>query len=83
MNKVINAIALPNGQLKVVLQDGRSGEFDVKPYMKSDFFAQLSDESYFQKVGLFFSGVGWPDGQDIGPDTVAAQLKETTILTNE
>jgi hypothetical protein len=75
MNKIVKAIPLPGGYLQVELHDGRCGEFDVKPYMESDFFAHLKDETYFRKVGLFFSGVGWPDGQDLGPDTVAANLQ--------
>lgn len=76
MNKIIKAVPLPGGNLQVVMQDGRFGEFDVKPFMNSDFFAALKDEKYFQQVRLFFSGVGWPDGQDLGPDTVAAGLKK-------
>ena len=75
MNKVIKVSALPDGLLSVTLQDGRCGEFDVKPYMQSDFFGALKNDSYFKQVGLFFSGVGWPDGQDLGPDTIAAQLR--------
>ncbi|MHB1620739.1 MAG: DUF2442 domain-containing protein [Sulfuricella sp.] len=75
MNKIVKAIPLPDGHLQVVMQDGRCGEFDVKPFMASDFFAALKDENYFQKVHLFFAGVGWPEGQDLGPDTVAAGLK--------
>ena len=75
MNKVVKAAALPGGRLQVVLQDGRCGEFDVTPYMNSGFFTQLKDEAYFAKVGLFFAGVGWPDGQDLGPDTIAANLQ--------
>lgn len=75
MNKIVKAVPLPGGYLQVELHDGRCGEFDVNPYMESDFFAQLKDETYFRKVGLFFAGVGWPDGQDLGPDTVAANLR--------
>ena len=74
MNKVIKVDPLPGGYLQVELQDGRCGEFDVNPYMTSDFFLPLKNEAYFQKVGLFFAGIGWPDGQDLGPDTVAAHL---------
>lgn len=75
MNKIIKAVPLPDGFLQVEMQDGRSGKFDVKPFMNSDFFSSLKNESYFQKVCLFFSGVGWPDGQDLGPDTIVAGLK--------
>ena len=39
MNKVVKAFPLPDGFLQVEMQDGRCGEFDVKPYMNSDFFA--------------------------------------------
>ena len=42
--------------------------------MKSDFFSGLMNEAYFNKVRLVFKGIGWPDGQDLGPDTIAAQL---------
>ena len=82
MNKVVKAIALPGGFLQVVLEDGRRGEFDVKPYMISDFFAQLKNEDYFKKVGLFFAGVGWPEGQDLSPDTIAANLQVKQDLVN-
>lgn len=82
MNKIVKAVPLPGGYLQVELQDGRSGEFDVNPYMESDFFAQLKDENYFRKVGLFFAGVGWPGGQDLGPDTVAANLRVNKPLSH-
>ena len=79
MDKIVKVLPLLNGVLQVEFKDGRCGEFDVKPFMKSAFFSALSGESYFQKVALFFSGVGWPDGQDLGPDTVAAGLKVTEL----
>ena len=82
MNKVIKVDPLPGGCLQVELQDGRSGEFDVNPYMTSDFFSLLKNEAYFQKVGLFFNGIGWPDGQDLGPDTVAAHLRVSQSLVH-
>lgn len=75
MNKIVKAVPLPGGNLQIELQDGRCGEFDVNPYMNSEFFSPLKNETYFQKVCLFFSGVGWPDGQDLGPDTIVAGLK--------
>ena len=74
MNKIVNAVPLPDCCLQIELQDGRCGVFDVKPFMKSEYFAQLENKDYFQKVSLFFSGIGWPEGQDLGPDTVAANL---------
>ncbi|MBK8892433.1 MAG: DUF2442 domain-containing protein [Dechloromonas sp.] len=74
MDKIVSVSAIADGCLKVTFSDGRTGEFDVKPFMRSEFFAALRDQEYFAQVGLFFSGVGWPGGQDLGPDTISAQL---------
>ena len=73
---------MPHGHLRIELQDGSSGEFDVNPYMTSEFFLELKDNAYFQKVGLFFAGVGWPNGQDLGPDTLAASLKRSQTVAH-
>jgi hypothetical protein len=75
MNKVANVYSLPHGHLYIELSDGRCGEFDMTPYMESTFFSALKNDDYFKQVRIFFQGVGWPDGQDIGPDTIAAELK--------
>jgi len=58
-NKIVTAAALPDGFLQVEFSDGRFEEFDVKPYMTSDFFVALRNQDYFKQLGLFFSGVGW------------------------
>lgn len=76
MNKVMSVKPLPGGRVVVELADGHRGEFDVKPYMNSIFFRALRDEKYFNQVHLVFKGIGWPDGQDFGPDTIVAQLVE-------
>ena len=75
MNKIIQAIPLPGGYLLVELADGRRGKFDVNPFMTSAFFSTLKQDNYFRQVRPFFAGVGWPDGQDLGPDTIAAGLQ--------
>ena len=81
MNKVITVQSLSNGKLYIEMDNGLRGEFNMTPYMESDFFSALKNEAYFKRVGIFFHGVGWPDGQDIGPDTIIAGLNvfsETT-----
>lgn len=75
MNKIIQVIPLPGGYLLVEMADGRRGKFDVNPFMTSVFFSTLKQEDYFSQVRPFFAGVGWPDGQDLGPDTIAAGLQ--------
>ena len=75
MNKVIKVVPLDSKMVSVVFSDGKSGVFDVTPYIRSSFFNQLLDDNYFRQVHLFFTGIGWPDGQDIGPDTIEAELR--------
>lgn len=74
MNQVISVSPLADGKVFLELNDGRSGEFDVRPFMTSDFFLELADPTYFQQVRIVFKGIGWPNGQDLGPDTLAAEL---------
>ena len=76
MNKVIGVRVKTMGVVLVEMADGRRGEFDVRPYMVSDFFRELENEAYFGRVRVFFHGIAWPNGQDLGPDTVAAELRE-------
>jgi hypothetical protein len=71
---VIAVEPLPDRKLSVTFDDGTRGVFDVTPYLRSEFFRQLADDSYFARVQVFFGGVGWPGGQDLGPDTLAADL---------
>lgn len=75
MKKVISVKPLEGKKINVIFSDGMSGIFDVAPYMKSDFFKRLEDEAYFKQVRLFFTGIGWPEGQDLGPDTIATELQ--------
>jgi len=80
MNKVTHVRPELLGQVFVKMSDGRSGMFDIRPYMvQSDFFRELEHESYFRQVRIFFRGIGWPNGQDIGPDTIASELIETEV----
>lgn len=82
MNKVTHVRPVAFGQVFVRLAGGRCGTFDVRPYLKrSDFFRELEHEGHFRQVRRFFRGIGWPNGQDIGPDTIAAELVETKAET--
>jgi hypothetical protein len=79
MNKVIAVrpyLEASPTSLWIEMADGREGSFDVAPYLRSDFFKELTRPNYFAQVRIFFSGIGWPDGQDLGPDTISADLKE-------
>jgi hypothetical protein len=77
MIAVTQVTPLENGLLHISLSDGRTGIFDIKPYCTSDYFKELLYDDYFRQVRIFFRGVGWPHGQDIGPDTLAEELVST------
>ena len=75
MLKVDKVKAKSDYTLDVVLSDGRSGTFDVKPYLEKGVFKQLKDISYFKQVKPLFCGIVWPNEQDLSADTIEAQWK--------
>jgi hypothetical protein len=66
---------LDNYEIYVELADGRTGVFDLKPYLNHGVFRELQDKSYFRQVDVVFGAVTWPHQQDIAPETLVAQLK--------
>ena len=65
---------LPDFRLYVETADGRKGIFDMTPYLGRGVFRQLQDRAYFDRVGIVLGAVTWPDGQDIAPDTLLAEM---------
>lgn len=66
---------LPNFMLGIVFCDGRSGVFDMKPYLDFGAFRQLREPGYFAQVSVQWDAVAWPQGQDIAPDTLVAKIR--------
>lgn len=62
-----------NWILSVVAEDGRIGNFDVRPYLKYEAFEDLQDYGEFLKVvnGGYF--VEWDCGADLSADTIEAK----------
>lgn len=71
---VKNVTPLPNYQIRVEIEDGREGIFDVTPYLDHGVFSELRDVSYFNQVGIRFGAVTWPNEQDIAPETLIAEM---------
>lgn len=71
---VVSVKPLPDYRLRVVLSDGRKGIFDVSPYLDKGVFRQLRDPAYFVRVKQVFTGVGWPNEQDISPFRIADEM---------
>ena len=70
--------AKENYILHLEFDNGETKAFDVKPYIKGEWYGKLHDICYFQSVSTDDYTVIWPEGQDICPD----ELYElgTTIL---
>lgn len=68
----------PDYQLMLIFSDGSKRKLDGhKLFGLSDYFDELKDQKYFNKVKiapLFHDTIEWPDGQDMSPEWL---LKET------
>lgn len=65
----------PNWVLSVVSDDGRIGEFDVRPYLGLEAFERLRDISEFQKVANGGYFVEWDCGADLSADTIESRWR--------
>jgi len=67
--RIVNLETLPNYLLKLTYETGEIKEFDVKPYIKGDYYGELADDHYFKRVKVIRDGRGieWPNGQDMAP----------------
>jgi hypothetical protein len=80
--KIIELHPQPNWILSVVADDGRTGQFDVSPYLKFEAFEDLRDPSEFMKVtnGGYF--VEWDCGADLSADTIEAHWRMEQSATS-
>jgi len=75
--RIVQVRPQPNWILSVVAEDGRVGEFDVRPYLSYEAFEDLRRPSEFMKVfnGGYF--VEWACGADLSADTIEARWQVT------
>lgn len=66
--KAIDVKPLDDYRLQVGFDNGEQRIFDVKPYIKGEWFPELLDLDTFNAVRIEGLSVAWPDGQDIAPD---------------
>lgn len=61
--------------LYIKAEDGKSGFFDMKPYLGSEAFAPLIEKSEFERIynGKYF--IEWDCGADLSVDTIQARWK--------
>lgn len=66
-------IAKDNYTLYIKAEDGKTGLFDVKPYLESEAFAPLKDKAEFERIrnGKYF--IEWDCGADLSADTIQSR----------
>ncbi|VFM99815.1 MAG: Protein of unknown function (DUF2442) [Candidatus Kentron sp. G] len=68
--RIVQVTPQEGGFLHIVAEDGRSGIFDVRPYLESPAFRPLEDWEAFSRIhnGGYF--VEWQCGADLSADTM-------------
>jgi len=61
--------------LHIVAENGKSGEFDVTPYLEAEAFEILKNPEEFRKIynGKYY--IEWACGADLSADTIEAHLR--------
>jgi hypothetical protein len=75
MVKVSEALPGKDYKLSVKLDNGRSGTFDVLPFLDKGIFTELRDKTYFAQVKVHGRSISWPHKQDFCADTIEALMK--------
>jgi len=62
--------------LRLTFTDGKSGIFDVKPYLTiGNVFAEIANPSVFKNVKVAHGTIEWANGVDLCPDSVYLETK--------
>jgi hypothetical protein len=67
--KIISVNPLPGYKLRLRYVTGEIKVFDVLPYIRGSWYAELQNKAYFSAVRIIDDGEGieWPHGQDLAP----------------
>ena len=72
--KIVELTAQTDWTFLVIANDGRIGQFDLRPYLQYEAFEKLNDITEFMKIrnGGYF--VEWECGADLSADTIEAKM---------
>lgn len=75
MEKIIFVRALERHQLQVKFDDGVAGTIDCSDSLYGSVFEPLKDPVFFAQVSIDeFGALCWPNGADLAPDAIHADL---------
>ncbi len=67
---------LPDHRIKLTLSNGKTGVFDVKPYLDRGTFTELKDYDYFRRARIEHGTITWPNQQDFSPETLEIRMQQ-------
>jgi hypothetical protein len=83
MKRITKISALPGHRLAVQFDDGVSGTIDLTSELFGPMFEPLKDETLFAQVRLDeFGAPSWPNGADLAPDAIYAELTGQSIVSS-
>ncbi len=71
----ISVKVLEDYMLEVEFENGETGLFSMKPYLKYDVYKPLEDYSLFKKARISFGFVTWNEDIDLSPDNLYIESK--------
>lgn len=77
--RIAEIIPKDNYLLYIVTEDGKTGVFDVKPYLDSEAFAPLKEGAEFERIhnGKYF--IEWDCGADLSVDTIQMRWQAESV----
>jgi hypothetical protein len=78
LHRVVEVDVVGEHRLRVVFDDGLSGEIDASDWKWRGVFEPLRDPAYFARVELDrqLGTIGWPNGADVAPETLHLWVAE-------
>lgn len=83
MVKIITAIPRNDYSIYIELSNGKTGTFDVSPYLDKGIFAELKELNYFFKVKTRGRAIHWPHDQDFSADTIEIEMVDKKCADGE
>jgi hypothetical protein len=80
--KVVKAEPLGGYRLRVRFSDGSAGERDFADVVSAGgpMLNPLRDPAYFARVFTEFGAPTWPNGYDLAPNALHAEMREAGLL---
>jgi len=72
---IIHFEIMTDHRIKVTLSNGKSGIFDVRPYLDRGIFKELKNYDYFRRARIEFGTLTWPNEQDFSPETIESKMQ--------